>query len=150
MILRSDRFETTPGSTGECAVLASPADFSGDGRAFTEWLRNSYDNDPLIRQVLAIQALNGDSPRHGPSTFMGPFACELQDSITRLRGWLRSKPKATCASSHHHDDGDVGESLSDLQRSDDCWVISTRFCSTGARDPTSMSHAFKGGSFFYP
>lgn len=119
MILRSDRFDTTPGATGECAVLAPPADFSGDGDVFTEWLRGRYDNDPLVRQVLAIQALYGDSPRHGPSTFEGPFSAELQAAILRLRVWLRSKPKSSGRTSRPMDDDDVYERLSDLQHIDD-------------------------------
>lgn len=92
MIFRTDCFDTTPGATGECAVLAPPADFTGNGDAYTTWLRGRYEQDPFIRQVLAIQATRTSrNARFAPTRFEGPFAGDLEAAIVRLGVWLRSE-----------------------------------------------------------
>lgn len=123
MILRSDRFDTTPGAISECSVLAPPADFAGDSDAYTEWLRSRYDDHPLIRQVLAIQALHGDNPRHPKAVFEGPFAAALEAAVLRLRAWLRSGPKKRVTPIHRRDEDEIYEALSDLQCVDDAEEI---------------------------
>jgi hypothetical protein len=119
MILRSDRYDTTPGAAGECAVLAPPASFTGDAEAYTEWLRGRYVDDPLIRQVMAIQAMFGDSPRRIEAVFEGPFADALETAIVRLRGTLRSGPKTSAAPARDRTEREIYEDLSELQCVDD-------------------------------
>lgn len=93
MISRLDCFDTTPGATGPCAVLAPPADIA-DGQQYKVWLRDAL-NDPYKAQVLYITArvYAGKALQAKPS-LTGPFSAELNSALQDLARWIYTSPKA--------------------------------------------------------
>ena len=92
MIYDLSRLDTRPGATGEYAVLAPPEDFNGNAEDYAQWLRASFKQNPLIRQVMGVLTRAGQSPN--AMTFPrieGPYAEALIDTLARLTTQLRER-----------------------------------------------------------
>lgn len=89
-IFNSARFDTTPGATGEFAVLAPPADVT-TAEAYLDWLRWARSNDGLRCQVMTIAARSfARKSIIRPPEITGPLSSTLTDALLRLGKWIYS------------------------------------------------------------
>ena len=92
-IFNTSTFDTTPGATGEFAVLAPPADVATH-EEYLQWLRHAR-KDPMLNQVMACAArtIAGKSSTFRSPEITGPLAESLTHALKGMARWMYGKKK---------------------------------------------------------
>lgn len=86
-------FDTTPGATGELAILAPPSNVATH-EEYLQWLREAR-NDPMLNQVMACAArtIAGKSSISKAPEITGPLAETLNHALKGMAKWMYGKKK---------------------------------------------------------
>lgn len=92
-VFNTSTFDTTPGATGELAVLAPPSDVTTH-EEYLQWLRQAR-NDPMLNQVMACAArtIAGKSSLFRSPEITGPLAETLSLALKGMAKWMYGKKK---------------------------------------------------------
>jgi len=92
MIFRTDLLDTTPGATGELAVLAPPAEITTED-AYLQWLRMARRDLQLFNVMVFLARAYLRSTVLRKPTIVGPMASTLDQALRGMAKWLTQSPK---------------------------------------------------------